>query len=60
MVVIPRASHTADLLEPFVLGAGGLLAAAAHWANIRLCRCCGECVARSHGPDPAPSRTSET
>jgi hypothetical protein len=31
-------------LGPYAVGLGGLLAAASHYANIRLCRCCGECV----------------
>ena|SRR5258708_28245632 len=27
-------------LGPFAVGLGGVLAAASHWANLRLCRCC--------------------
>jgi len=29
---------------PITAGAGGLLAAASHWANLRLCRCCADCA----------------
>ena len=29
---------------PIPAGAGGLLAAASHWANVRLCRCCTDCA----------------
>ena len=43
-VVVIRLSSTEGLLEPIALGFGGLLAAAAHWANLRLCRCCDECI----------------
>jgi hypothetical protein len=31
-------------LEPIALGLGGTLAAASHYANLRLCRCCVECA----------------
>jgi len=31
-------------LEPIALGFGGALAAASHYANLRLCRCCVECA----------------
>jgi hypothetical protein len=31
-------------LGPYAVGLGGLLAATSHYANLRLCRCCGECV----------------
>ena len=55
MVVITRLSRTEGPLEPIALGLGGLLAAAAHWANLRLCRCCGECV----GSDQASSAPSQ-
>jgi hypothetical protein len=30
-------------LGPYAACAGGLLAAASHWANRRLCRCCTDC-----------------
>jgi hypothetical protein len=35
-------------LEPYAVGIGGVLTAASHWANRRLCRCCTQC-----GPDGA-------
>jgi hypothetical protein len=31
-------------LGPYAVGLGGCLAAASHWANLRLCRCCGDCT----------------
>jgi hypothetical protein len=57
MVVVIRLNHTEGFLEPIVLGFGGLLASAAHWANMRLCRCCGECGATHQAPSTPPSRT---
>lgn len=30
-------------LGPYAVGLGGLLAATSHYANLRLCQCCGEC-----------------
>lgn len=35
-------------LGPYAVGLGGVLAAASHWANLRLCRCCMDCDA-AHG-----------
>jgi hypothetical protein len=32
-------------LGPYAVGLGGVLAAASHWANLRLCRCCGHTTA---------------
>jgi hypothetical protein len=32
-------------LGSYAVGLGGLLAAASHYTNLRLCRCCRECVA---------------
>ena len=32
-------------LGPYTVGVGGVLAAASHYANLRMCRCCGECAA---------------
>ena len=40
MIVITRLSHVATVIEPVALGCGGVFAAAAHWMNLRLCRCC--------------------
>jgi hypothetical protein len=51
-VVVIRLSRTEGVLEPIALGFGGLLAAAAHWANLRLCRCCGECATSASDGDP--------
>ena len=31
-------------LGPYAIGLGGCLAAASHWANLRLCRCCAGCA----------------
>jgi hypothetical protein len=31
-------------LGPYAVGLGALLAATSHYANLRLCRCCRECV----------------
>jgi MerC mercury resistance protein len=30
-------------LGPYTVGLGGILAAVSHYANLRLCQCCGEC-----------------
>jgi hypothetical protein len=55
MVVITRLSGADSPFEPIVLGLGGLFAAAAHWVNLRLCRCCGECDAGERAPStPSP------
>jgi hypothetical protein len=31
-------------LGPYTVGVGGILAAASHYANLRMCRCCGTCA----------------
>jgi hypothetical protein len=43
MIVVTRLSHIETLIEPVALGCGGAFAAAAHWMNLRLCRCCNSC-----------------
>ena len=30
-------------LTPYTVGLGGILAAVSHYANLRMCRCCGAC-----------------
>jgi hypothetical protein len=49
MIVVTRLSQTETVVEPIALGCGGAFAAAAHWMNLRLCRCCDDC-----GSAPAP------
>ena len=53
-IVIARLSRSETALEPLALGIGGLFAAAAHWFNLRLCRCCARCVDDSHLPLAGP------
>jgi hypothetical protein len=43
MIVITRMNHIETVIEPMALGCGGAFAAAAHWMNLRLCRCCNQC-----------------
>jgi MerC mercury resistance protein len=43
-VLVARLFLESHWLGPFAVGIGGLLAAASHWANLRLCRCCRECA----------------
>jgi hypothetical protein len=31
-------------LGSYAVGLGGCLAAASHWANLRMCRCCADCT----------------
>jgi hypothetical protein len=45
-IVATRLSGMEGLIEPVSLGVGGLFAAAAHWMNLGLCRCCDTCVDR--------------
>jgi hypothetical protein len=48
-------------LGPYAVCAGGLLAAASHWANLRLCRCCTDCgSSSSSGQSPESSRAFST
>ena len=44
LVVLGRVLVEPRWLEPFALGLGCALAAASHYANLRLCRCCGTCT----------------
>jgi hypothetical protein len=57
IIVITRLSGANTPFEPIVLGLGGLFAAAAHWVNLRLCRCCGECNAEDRASSTASKRT---
>lgn len=43
LIVVTRLSQTETVVEPVALGCGGAFAAAAHWINLRLCRCCDDC-----------------
>ena len=43
LVLVGRVGVESQWLEPFALGLGGMLAAASHYANLRLCRCCIAC-----------------
>jgi MerC mercury resistance protein len=43
MIIVTRLSQAETVIEPVALGCGGAFAAAAHWMNLRLCRCCNEC-----------------
>jgi hypothetical protein len=49
LVLSARLFLEAYRLGPYTVGLGGALAAASHYANLRLCRCCGECAA---APEP--------
>jgi len=60
IVVVTRVSRTESLFEPIALGLGALLAATAHWANLRLCRCCDECAASDQRPATSSSGTPPT
>jgi hypothetical protein len=51
MIIVTRLSHAQTAIELVALGCGGMSAAAAHWMNLRLCRCCDEC-----GAAPPPER----
>jgi hypothetical protein len=44
LVVVTRLGGGEGLLEPVALAAGGSFTAAAHWLNLRLCRCCTACA----------------
>ena len=60
LTLIVVARLTLDtLMEPAALTVGGLMGAAAHWANLRLCRCCGTCVAKDESTETTLSTTSE-
>jgi hypothetical protein len=48
LVISVRLTLGDTTVEPIALGSGGLLAAGAHWANIRLCRCCTCSIADSN------------
>jgi hypothetical protein len=39
-VLCARIVFESHRLGPVVVALGGLLAAASHWANVRMCRCC--------------------
>jgi hypothetical protein len=54
MIILTRLSHVENVIEPVGLGCGGVFAAAAHWMNLRLCRCCHECSHVGH-PHDEPS-----
>ncbi len=43
LVVVGRFLTGPRWAEPCVLGLGGMLAAASHYANLRFCRCCPTC-----------------
>jgi len=49
LIVVTRVSHVESVIEPVALGVGGAFAAAAHWMNLRLCRCCSACAAGRPG-----------
>jgi hypothetical protein len=40
LIALGRAFLNSQVLEPLALGLGGVLAAASHYANLRMCRCC--------------------
>jgi hypothetical protein len=44
LVLCARLFLEQHLLGPCAVGLDGALAAASHWANVRMCRCCGECA----------------
>jgi hypothetical protein len=39
-VLVARLFFEFHRLGPYAVGLGGVLTAASHWANLRLCRCC--------------------
>lgn len=41
-VLLARLFFESHRLGPYAVGLGGALAAASHWANLRLCRCCSQ------------------
>jgi hypothetical protein len=43
LVLCARLFLEARWLGPYTVGLGGILAAASHYANLRLCQCCGAC-----------------
>jgi hypothetical protein len=51
MIVVTRLSRTETIVEPVALVCGAAFAAAAHWMNLRLCRCCDDCGS-TQGPPP--------
>jgi hypothetical protein len=59
LIVATRLTLGDTLVEPAALAIGGLMGAAAHWANIRLCRCCDTCVADADARSLTLSRTPE-
>jgi hypothetical protein len=44
LVLVGRLLVRPPWLEPVALGLGGVMAAASHYANVRLCRCCVTCA----------------
>lgn len=43
LIVSARVFFEGHQPAPYAVGLGGLLAAASHYANVRLCRCCQDC-----------------
>jgi hypothetical protein len=60
LLLLGRAAVEPRWLEPFGLGLGGVLAAASHYANLRLCRCCRVCVAPAPEPGGATFRSNSS
>jgi hypothetical protein len=49
LVIVTRLFGGESTLEPIALVAGGSFTAAAHWLNLRLCRCCTVCAGDNEG-----------
>ncbi len=60
LIVVTRLTLGDTLMEPAALAVGGLMGAAAHWANIRLCRCCHACDAGLETPGTSRSDAAGT
>ena len=59
LIVVTRLTLGDTLIEPAALAVGGLMGAAAHWANLRLCRCCRTCVAKDESTKTTLSTAPE-
>ena len=60
LIIVTRLTLGDQLMEPAAVAAGGLMGATAHWANIRLCRCCHAYVAAVETPRTSRSAAPGT
>jgi hypothetical protein len=60
LVIVTRLRESESLLEPIAFVVGGSFTAAAHWLNLRLCRCCAACAEEEQLRTSVPDLRRET